>query len=155
MGAKIAKGTGTGDILLQAPDQGEVRIHDPLLEVDRPPVVDTAKASSGDEPTGQLHGGHAPIVEVDHTDNTGAGHGIAHLPRLGERIREGLLTEDMLARLSGSYSDRGVGIAGGRDIDKADRIVSDEAAPVGLIPLPAELCGSTTHGGLVAATERV
>ncbi len=45
---------------------GKLRVEDPVLQVDGPPVPDLAEPSLLDELLRELDGGHPPVVEVDH-----------------------------------------------------------------------------------------
>jgi hypothetical protein len=79
---------------------------------------------------------------------------VEHLTRFGEGVCQRFFAEDMLAVLGGCNADRGVGVAGGRDIDQTDIVARYQFLPVGFVSFPAKLCGCGAHRGLVAPADR-
>jgi len=57
---------------------------------------------------------------------SGPSCGDRHLPRLGQRVRERFLAEDVFAGGKCGESDRRVGVAGRADVDDFDIIFSYE-----------------------------
>ena len=78
----VAKRARAGQFLLQAPHQRELRIENPVLQVDGAEVTHLADAAFLDQPLGEHHGRHAAVVEVDHVDDPRRLCGGHHHPRL-------------------------------------------------------------------------
>ena len=136
------------------PDEREVRIDDPVLEVDGPPVPDFADGAVVDQLLGQLHGRHAAVVVVDHGDRARLARGLQHLPRLGEVVGQRLLADDVLARGQRGQHDLLVRIARRRDVDELDVGPRDQRVVVGLVPLPPQLLGRLLDARLVSPADR-
>ena len=62
----VTECAGAGLLLLQAPDQRELGVDDPVLQVHGPDVPDVAEPALGDEPAGEGGRGDAAVVEADH-----------------------------------------------------------------------------------------
>jgi hypothetical protein len=144
-----------GYLPAQPPDQRERRIHDPVLEVDRPYVPDRADPSVRDHLPHEGHGGHPPIVEAAHCPyamGLRGGRGLDHLSRLGHRVGQGFLAQDVLAGRQRRHRDLGVRVTGGADVDQIDVVALDERTPIGGGRLPAELGrgGRNLRGGATA-----
>ena len=134
----VAQGAGAGQLLLQPPDEREVGVGDPVLEIDRPPVPHLADGAVVDQLLGELHRGHLAVVVVDDRDGARLPRRLQHLARLGEIVRQRFLADDVLPGRQRGQHDVLVGIARGRDVDELDIRPLHQRVVVGLVPLPAE-----------------
>ena len=66
VGADVAERAGAGELALQAPDEREFRIDDPVLQVHRADVPHRPEPAVGDQPAGELDRRDAAVVERDH-----------------------------------------------------------------------------------------
>ena len=99
MRAQVAKSARTCGVLVQPPDQREVWIHDPVLQIHRAPVVDFSQSPRFDQLFGKLNSRHTAVVKIDHADNARARYCIKHLASFGQRIGQRLLAKNVLAIL--------------------------------------------------------
>ena len=151
MGIQIAVGTGSGVLFDQPPDQREVGVEDPVLQVDRAPVIDLADLSLIDELPGQGHSGDPAIVEGDHVPDLRLLDRIQHLLCFRKGIGERLLAEHVFPCLGSGHGDVPVRIPRGGDIHQVDVIPLDQTLPGGFVALPAELRGCGRDLGFVPA----
>jgi hypothetical protein len=77
--------------------------------------------------------------------------GRGHLARLGHRVGQGLLAEDVFSGGQRGQRDLGVRVARGADVDQIDVVPGDHRPPVRGVFLPAELGGGGRDRVLVAA----
>ena len=71
-------------------------------------MIDFANPAFLDEALGELHGGDAAIVEVDHTHHAVFLDGFGHGTGFGQGVGEGFFTKDMLAFVGGGNGDGGM-----------------------------------------------
>jgi hypothetical protein len=157
MCADVAERAGSGQLPAQPPDERELRIDDPVLQVHRPHVPDLAEPPVGDERAQERRGRDPPVVEPAHRPDPvgpGLGRGGRHLPRLVGGVGERLLAQHVLAGGQRGQGDLGVAVTGRTDVDDVDVVALDELAPVGRPALPAELLGGLGDGGLAAPADR-
>jgi hypothetical protein len=62
----VTERSGPGVLLAEPPCEGEVRVDDPVLEVDGPHMADRAEPARGDEFSRQRDRRDPPEVEPDH-----------------------------------------------------------------------------------------
>ena len=145
----VAERAGAGDLAPQPPDERKIRVVDPVLQIDRPPVPDLPDRPRFDQLLGEGDGRHAPVVEIDHRHNAGVVGGDEHLPRFVERVGERLFAENVLAGRQRRQHDLLVRIARRRDIDQPDVGPGNQLVIVGFVPFPAELFGRFLDAGFV------
>ncbi len=141
MRADVAERAAAGLGLVQTPRQGRVLVRDPVLEVLRAHVPHGADAAVGHELARELDRRHAAVGEAHHRDLPAPRGGLGgrdHLLGLGDRVRERLLAEHVLAGLERGDRDLGVGVAGRAHVDEVDVVPADERLPARLRGLPAE-----------------
>jgi len=78
------------------------------------------------------------MLAVERISGRDAARGVSHRPRLVQRQRERLLTEDGLASLCRGDRDRAMHMIGQTDINRVDVLAIDHRSPVsrGLLPAP-------------------
>ena len=76
-----------------------------------------------------------------------------HLLGVGERVGQGLLADDVLARCCGGHHLRMMHVAGSRDVDHVDVLALDHPPPVGLDLIPAKLPGGRFRAGAIASAD--
>jgi hypothetical protein len=100
------------------------------------------------QPLGQCQGRGAAVAEAAHRGDAllrrGRGED-GHPFRLLHGISEGFLAQHMLAGLEGGDRNLSVGVTGGADVDQVDVVAFDQAAPVRLHRLPAQLVRGGPH----------
>ncbi len=70
MGVDIAVGARAGDFRLEAPDEGKIRVGDPVLGVAGAVMKDAvADCALVDHAFGEGDGGNAAVVVADHVDD--------------------------------------------------------------------------------------
>ncbi len=111
MRADVPKRAGSGKVLFHAPDQREIGVENPVLQVLGTEVADLPELAVVDQPLGELHRGHATIVEVDHRDGARLAGGRQHLLRFFEGVGERLFAEDVLSGFERGDHDLLVGEA--------------------------------------------
>lgn len=141
MRSDVSDGPGARDALLEAPAERRVGVRAPVLQVGAAEVEDLADRALFDVLLGQRHGGRATVVERDGGDDARLLRGLVHAARLFRGGREGLLADDVLARLGGGDRDLRVQVVGRRDVDHVDRRVVDHVAPRGREALPRVALG--------------
>ena len=101
MSAEVAQGARSGGLPLKAPVHGGVRVGEGLLEVSPAEVAYLTEFAGGDDLLGQANGGHKTVVEGAHVLDASPFRTSPDLVALVGVTSQGLLTEHMLAALSG------------------------------------------------------
>ena len=154
MRAQVAECPAARDVLLQAPDHGELRVHDPLLQVDGPEVVNLPQFAALDHFARQPQGWHKAVVVGARVLDSGFVNRIQHALGLLGRARQRLFANDVLAGLGGGDAGLSVGVVRAAVVEELDGVILDEVAPVGAIALEAIACGGIPHRSLVASADR-
>ena len=139
MRADIAERPAAGEFLFQPPDQREIRVHDPILKVGAVVVIGLADLAVFDELLREGHGGDFAVVVHDHVLDAGLFDRREHGLGVGQGIGERLFADDVLARPRGGDGHLGMPIARRRDVHDINVLALDDAPPVGIVLLPAEL----------------
>jgi hypothetical protein len=153
----VAQGAGAGHLLAEPPDQRELRIDDPVLQVHRADVADRAEATCLDQLSHQRHGRHAAVVEAAHrpyAPGLRLRGGRGHLAGLGHRVGQRFLAEHVLAGGERGQRDLLVRVARGADVDEVDVLPGDHAPPVGGVLRPAEFRGRGGDTGVAATADQ-
>ena len=140
VGADVAERTGARLVLLQPPDQRELRVDDPVLQVLRPHVADRPEPALGRRAAGQGDRRHPAVGEADHRAHAARlrpPRGVGHVDRLVDGVGERLLAQHVLAGLERRDGDVGVRVARRADVDEVDVVPGDQPPPVGLDRGPA------------------
>ena len=143
VGNQVAMCTAACDISLEAPDDWEVWIDNPVLQIDAAPVINAAKVAILNHLFGQCDRRHATVVETNRVWNVVLCNRILHRTRLGDRTRQWLLAEHHLASFCSLNRDFDMRIAGSDNVDEVNIIAGDDFAPIRLILGKAKLlsCG--------------
>ena len=153
MGNQVAMRATASDIALEAPNDREVWIHNPVLKIDAAPVINPAKVAILDHLFGQCDSRHATVVETNRIWHVVFCNRILHRASLGNRACKWLFAEHHLASLSSLDGNFDVRIAGRDDVNEVDVIAGDDLAPVGLIFCKAKLFGGGFYLVLGAPTQ--
>jgi hypothetical protein len=143
-------------VLPQAPDQRELRVDDPVLQVGRAHMAHLSEPALLHEPARQRHRRHAPVVEADHAAHAALPRPLGrrdHRARLVHGVRERLLTEHVLAGVQRGDRDLGVRVAGRAYVDQLHVVATEQPLPVGFGAAPAQLGRGGLHGVGVAAAD--
>ena len=134
----VAQRPRPGLLLLEAPEERQRGVDDPVLEVGAAVVVDLAEIAARDQGLRELDRGDAAVVVADHVEDAGlldrGQHGLRFLHGVGQR----LLAEHDFARLGGGDRDLGVAVARRRHVHDVDVRARHDLAPVGGRLFPAE-----------------
>ena len=133
----VAEGAGARLLLVEPPDQRDLRVGDPVLEIGAAIVADLAELAVLDQLLRQHDRGRAAVVVADHVGHAGLGDGGEHALGFRDRVAERLLAEDRLAGARRGDRDLGVRVAGRADVDEVDVLAVDDLFPVGRRLLPA------------------
>ena len=144
---QIAVRAGAGLILLQPPDERELRINDPILQINGAEVIGGPDHTALDHPLGQRNRRNHTVVEVDHVDDAGLFHGLDHLAALGDAHGHRLLAEDVPAALRSGEADLHVRIVAGTDIHEVNVFRLEEPCIALAAPCPAILPGTFLRFG--------
>ena len=147
--------SGAGLILLEPPHKRELRIHDPVLQIHRAPVIDLSDLARLDQLFRERDGRNPSVVERHHALDARLLHRREHLPGLREIVRERLFAEHMLTRLGRGDGDLFVRITRRGHIHQVDILPCDQLPPIGLVSLPAELRTRVLHRLLRPAADRL
>lgn len=148
MAADVAQGPRAHGALV-APGHGGGGVHAVVAPVAAVEVVDLAQVTLGDE-LGELgHGGVAAVGEADGGDDAGPLLGPRHGAGGLERVRQGLLAQDVLAGLDEGLGDLAVQGVAHHDGDDVDVRVLGHGAPVVHGPLVAVALGGVLGEGEV------
>ena len=129
MSSEVAERTRPGLGSVEAPGV-EGRVVAPVLEIATPEVADLAELSCVDHLPRETHGGDETVVEGAEMLDAGCCDSLPDVVALVCGSTQGLLAEDMLARLCGG--DRRLRVEGVRAsvVEEADRRVGDDVSPV-------------------------
>ena len=152
---QVSVRAAAGDLLLQTPYQRELRVHDPVLQIHRAPVVDLADLARVDHLLRKRHGRDTAVVECRERALARLGRRRGHLLCLVQRVRQRLLADHVLAGFQRRQRHGQVQVARRADVDDADLRVGDDLLPVGLPLLEAEFGRSGLDGVFVAAADRL
>jgi hypothetical protein len=114
-------------------------------------VADLAEFPVGDQLPGVSDRGDEPVVEPAAGDRVGLAGGVPHRRRRLEARREGLLTQDVGARLQGGDRRRRVAVVRPQIVEDVDSV--DHVPPVGRGRLEAQSVGRGRERGLLPAHE--
>ena len=153
MRVQIPVRPGPGLVFFQPPDQREIRIDDPVLQIHGAPVVNFSNPPFGDQLLRQSHRGHAPIVERHHRlFRRVRGHG-QQFSGFFKGVCQRLFANHMLARLQRGQCHGQVQVAGRANVDDVDVVSGDDLFPVGLPFLPTVRLGRVLHRVSVAPAD--
>ena len=153
MGTEVSQRTRSRFFLHQAPDQGELRIDDPVLEVDGSHMENAAQSPLPDQLSGIRQGGHTAIVEGDHGLARRGLRCRSHPLGFCDRIGQRLFTDDVFSGIQRGNGDLLVGTPRGAHVDDVDVVTGDHRSPVRFRRLPSIFGGSRRDGLLIAATD--
>ncbi len=99
--SNVAQRTAPGHRAVEAPIDGNVRVCQPVLQVDAPEGVRSAEATALQNLFGIEDRGRAPIVKAKHVRHGPSVDRVLHLHCFGDAHRHRFLAQDMLAGLGG------------------------------------------------------
>ena len=137
MRGDVAERAGARLRLVEPPDQRELRIGDPVLQVGAAKVPDLAELAFLNQLLRQHDRRRAAVVVADHVDHARLGDRGEHALGFGDGIGQRLLAEHRLPGARRGDRDLGVRIAGRADVDEVDVLAVDDLFPVGRRLLPA------------------
>ena len=148
MRADVAQRSGPGPVPLQPPDQRELRIGDPVLEVHRPYVTDVAESAVADQAAQVRHGGHPAVVETAHCPHPLGPRGrrrLGHGAGLQHGVGQRLLAQHVFAGGQRRQRDLRVTVPRRTDIDQVDIVTGHQVTPVGHRLRPTQPIGGGRH----------
>ena len=102
MSANVAESAGAGDLGLQAPDQREIFIGNPILGVASAKMINAmADFTAIDHLLGQRDCRHAPVIVTNHVRDPRAFYRVNHPSRFGHVSRQRFFAEYRFARPRG------------------------------------------------------
>lgn len=153
VGVQVAMWTGAGFGFLESPDTRKIRIHNPVLEINRPPVHDASQSSLFNHPVCQHQRRNSPIVECHHVAHSGGFDRLKHFDRLFEVICQRLFAQNVLSCFGGGDGDGMMQVARRGNIHQINILALNHLAPIVGCFLPAILPGGGFHGLAIAPTE--
>ena len=103
--ADVSQRARAGLVLLEAPRQRRLRIHEPVLPVRGAHLLHGADTTRGDEIARAGESRHATVSEAEHRDRAGSTGRLDHAVGVGHGVGERLLAEHVLAGLQRSDRD--------------------------------------------------
>ena len=128
----VAVGAGAGDLRLQAPDQWERGIRNPVLRIPRTIMINpVTQVAALDHGLGKSDGRNATVVVADHVHDARRLHGSDHLFAFMNSEAERLLTKDRLPVPRRFHSNFAMAVVRGADIDDVNFRIGDNLLPIG------------------------
>ncbi len=137
VGAEIAERARARSLAVEPPDQREVGVHDPLLQVRATEVVELAELARLKQLPSEADGGDEAVVERAHVLDSRARDALPGLVALLGRAPERLLAEHVLAGLRRGDRRLCVETVRAAVVEELDALVRDELAPVGDVAVEA------------------
>ena len=150
---QVAGNARSGYVLIHPPEQRDVRIHGPVLQIIGTEVIDAPDAPFIDELPGEGDGRHAAVVEPHGIELPALLRGGRHAFGLAAIHGHRLLAGHDLARLQRGDGNIVMRVIGRADIDDADLRIVDDGPPVGDGIFPAPALGHLLDFGLFAAAD--
>ena len=154
MRAQVAQRAAAGDRFVKPPTGLHGAVHAPLLQIDRPPMINLPQRAAFDEFFGLLHSRHKAIVERDHVLDASRFYRIQHGFGFFGGARQRFFAEYMLAGLRRGDAGFGMRIVGSAIVQHVDIVIGDQVAPVGVSALVAIAPRGCIDGAFVAARDR-
>ena len=127
--ADVAQRARAGHLPLQPPHQRELRVDDPVLQVDGADVPDRAEPAGGDELGHERHRRHPPVVEAAHRPRPrppGRPAAAAIASASATVLASGFSHSTCLPAASAAMRDLGVAVARRADVDQVDVVPGDQ-----------------------------
>ena len=152
---QVAERAGAGPLLAHPPVHRKIRVRQPILQIGAAEMANLPELSRFDNLFRVGNRRHTAIVENDHVLDARFADRFEHLLRFGQRRRQRLFAEHMLAGLGGGNGDFGMHVVGCVNVNDVNERRLDHLAPVRGRELPAELRPGGFHAGAIPAANGV